>query len=179
MHAVPLLETLLRALRAGGEAGLAAGALASAVRPLARPPVGDAPYGRRVLLAGRRGELTVAAWRAGASCAVHDHGGARGFVLVVDGVFEEQAFSFDAGELTPHGRRTHAAPALIAVPAHAIHRMRARAAGLTVHAYGPASRPVRVFDPDARITWLSRGGGAWLPPPEVVAAERWVRQPSP
>ena len=56
----------------------------------------------------------LARWRPGHGCAPHDHGGAGGFVIPVEGTFLERRFSWDGAQLVvaeravrPEGDRFH------------------------------------------------------------------------
>lgn len=167
-----LLLRVLRALATAPtlspeeRAALAAAPLAA----LALAPRMGRPYGRRVLHGSPLGEVMLASWAAGERAAPHDHGGARGAVLVLAGDFEERRFSFDGEVLSPIASQLCGAGAVIRVSAGLIHDMHARAAGgLTLHFYVGEAGPARLYDVARRCTVLSRGG-AWLPADEADAA---------
>ncbi len=171
-----LLHTTLDELSATGalSAATARALRGSALAGLAAPPTGGRPYGRRVLHAGPRGEIMLAAWRDGARSAPHDHGGAGGLVLVLAGRFEERVFEGHGRGLGAIvGTHSFGAGDHAAVPPERIHDMGCVAGpGLTLHLYPGAAGVARVFDA-ARSTTFHVRGGAWLPPDEVLRAEAW------
>ena len=142
-------------------------------RKLAKAPVFDEPYGRRVLFSGRILEIMLADWRADAGCAIHDHGGARGLVVILEGEFEESRYRFDGHALTGISRRWRKRGDLVPLGEKVIHAMQAKGKGLTLHLYAPGGRACRLFDAATRVTWTIRSGGAWLPPQDPLARESW------
>jgi hypothetical protein len=143
------------------------------------------PYGRAVLLEASDGEIMLASWEAGARSAPHDHGGARGVVLVLAGTFAERVFA--AG---PWGPLTSVYPAnecregdVVLVGETVVHEMSNVAhgarGGLTLHFYvgvsGPLG-PARLFDGERRVT-VETHGGAWLPADDAIAETPWSEQP--
>jgi quercetin dioxygenase-like cupin family protein len=158
---------------AGGVAQLAlehAGE-ARAARPM--PRVGQ-PYGRRVLLANAEGEVMLASWRRGASCAPHDHGEARGIVVVLDGCFTEVAYAVSARGLRAVSSRTVSPGDALAVDHGMVHDMRAHGDGMTLHVYVPGVHAMRVYDRAARATLLVAGDcGAWVPDEPSQVLQRW------
>lgn len=133
------------------------------------------PYGRTVVHASELGEVMVASWTEGARSAIHDHGGAEGCVVVVEGSFDEVVYEFTNGALAAVDEREHGERARLDVARGTIHSMRARRGGLTLHAYARADGPMRLYDTDARVSWLVDDGGAWLPSAHVVGREPWER----
>ncbi|HEX3345090.1 MAG TPA: cysteine dioxygenase family protein [Polyangiaceae bacterium] len=143
-----------------------------AARPM--PRVGQ-PYGRRVLFTSPEGEVMLASWRRGARCAPHDHGEARGLVLVLDGVFTEGVYEATAdGGIRAGSSRVVAAGDTLAVGHGLVHDMRAHGGGATLHVYVPGVHAMRVYDRDARATLLVAGGcGAWVPDEPSHVLRRW------
>ncbi len=149
---------------------------ASDLGALRSAPSAGRPYGRVPLHHGARGEVMLASWQPGVRCAPHDHGGARGLVLVLAGRFEERLFALDGPRLggARETRRWRAGES-IAVARDVVHDMQsAEAVGLTLHLYPGDAAPARVYDAEAECTYLVRGG-AWLPPDDVVRREPWAR----
>ncbi|MFT5584336.1 MAG: putative metal-dependent enzyme (double-stranded beta helix superfamily) [Cognaticolwellia sp.] len=72
-------------------------------------PRAGTPYGRRILHTSSAGEVLLLQWAAGIATAPHDHGGARGWVRVLQGRIEEQRYSQRGQGLHPHGWRLLAA----------------------------------------------------------------------
>ena len=145
---------------------------------LALPAPVDTPYARHVLYAGKTGEAMLATWRAGACSAVHDHGGANGAVIILDGDFVETHFHLRHTDLKA-GKSLRHGPGMVArVSAHSIHDMRALERGLTLHLYAPEPAPIRLFDAAAHCTvTVSSHAGAWLPanPEHVLTITPWVQ----
>lgn len=139
-------------------------------------PAPGRPYGRRSIVEVGGREAMLARWRSGAASAVHDHGGARGAVVVLEGAFEERQYAFDGRALALSSSRPFVAGAWIEVLPETIHAMHAVGGGLSLHLYVGVATPVRLFDPAARRTWTLRSGGAWLPPDDPITSEAW---PSP
>lgn len=134
------------------------------------------PYGRRELFVDDAlGEVMLASWRSGATSAAHDHGAARGFVIVVAGRFEERILAREGEALAAtnvcNARIFGKGDALV-VPASIVHTMACVEAGLTLHVYAGAPGPFRIYDPERRATYLA-SGGAWLPPDRVLSVEPW------
>jgi predicted metal-dependent enzyme (double-stranded beta helix superfamily) len=133
----------------------------SALRPRARD---DEPYGRALLHQSAAGELMLAGWGRGARSAPHDHGGACGVVVILEGGFTETTYQLDDGGLAACAERELCAGEhLRAAPGH-VHDMRSHDEGLTLHAYVPQIERMRVYDVALRRTLLVSGAcGAWLP----------------
>jgi len=112
----------------------------------------------------------LAGWRAGACSAPHDHGGALGLVVILQGRFVERAYAFGPPPLVIASERELAPGDFTRVSPGLVHDMRSRDAGLTLHLYAPGIEEMLVFDPLGRTTWrVSGASGAWLPRvPEVV-----------
>lgn len=176
------LRQALEELHATGTltAALEGALRSSGLDALRAAPSEGRPYGRAPLHHDARGEVMLASWRPGARSAPHDHGGARGLVLVLAGTFEERLFATRA--VQPLAGRAFGAPFEVRrwqagdalhVPAEVVHDMASTAAGgLTLHLYPGEGAPARVYDPEGRCTYLVRGG-AWLPPDDVVLREPW------
>ena len=160
----------------GDRHALAQMALARSDEALAARPMPRAgqPYGRRVLMASSEGEVMLASWRRGASCAPHDHGEARGVVIVLDGRFTEVAYAVSAGGLRPVSTRTVSAGDALSVDEGLVHDMRAHGDGLTLHVYVPGVHAMRVYDRATRATLLVAGDcGAWVPDEPSQVLRRW------
>jgi hypothetical protein len=142
---------------------------------LALSPAPGRPYGRRVLHASAQGEVMLAQWRTGQSSAPHDHGGARGAVLVLAGAFVEERFLFSGEGLEAlPGSWAWSRGEVVRVSAAVIHDMTSQEAlGLTLHFYAGEIGPARLFDQERRCTVHSRGG-AWIPAEEEGGAVRVV-----
>jgi len=134
------------------------------------------PYGRRELYSHHaEGEVMLARWRPGASSAPHDHGGARGFVTVVEGTFEERVYprvGRGLGLDPVQDARTWAPGDGVAVAERVVHTMTCLDGGLTLHVYAGPPGPFRVYDVAGGVTYLA-SGGAWLPPDTTLAVYPW------
>ncbi|GAB3017654.1 methyltransferase domain-containing protein [Mycobacterium bourgelatii] len=131
---------------------------------LAIDPKDGEPYSRSILRANDRVEIMLARWRPGHSCAPHDHGGASGFVIAVDGKFHERRFHWENTQLvvSEHTMRHEGEP--IPISREDIHDMAAETAGLTLHFYSPPPAGMRVFDLErAEVLELVGNYGAWIP----------------
>lgn len=190
----PRARELVALLREGLEHVRALGTLPRALRlaltsldfaPVVRRALPGRPYGRAVLVEESASEVMLASWEEGARSAPHDHGGARGVVLVLHGSFAERVYA--AG---PSGPLASVYPAnechegdVVLVGETVVHEMSNVAhgarGGLTLHFYvgtsGPLG-PARLFDGERRVTVETRGG-AWLPADEVVRELPWSVSP--
>lgn len=143
------------------------------------------PYGRAVLHEASESEIMLASWEAGARSAPHDHGGARGVVLVLAGTFVERVYAPD-----PRGPLASVYPAnechqgdVVLVGESVVHEMgnvaHGARGGLTLHFYvgvsGPLG-PARLFDGERRVT-VETHGGAWLPADDAIRETPWSEQP--
>jgi cysteine dioxygenase len=163
-------------VKTGNAAALAHLALARAAEARAARPMPRAgqPYGRRVLLESAEGEVMLASWRRAASCAPHDHGDARGIVIVLDGRFTEVVYAVDPRGVRPVSSRTVSAGDALAVDEGLVHDMRAHGDGMTLHVYVPGVHAMRVYDREARATLLVAGDcGAWVPDEPSQVLRRW------
>jgi quercetin dioxygenase-like cupin family protein len=143
------------------------------------PRVGQ-PYGRRVLLSNGEGEVMLASWRRGATCAPHDHGEARGLVIVIDGSFTEGVYAASTGGLRTVSSRTVSPGDALRVEEGLVHDMRAHGDGMTLHVYVPGIHTMRVYDRDARATLLVAGDcGAWVPDEPSQVLRRWAWDAAP
>ncbi len=143
--------------------------------PTANP--GD-PYGRLPLHRDRRGEVMLAGWETAQQCAPHDHGDARGLVIVVAGAFTETRYRHVDGGLHASGRSTAMVGSALPVSHGLIHDMRCDAAGATLHVYLPSIDRMRVYDVATRSTWIvDDHAGAWIPRDtrHVISTEAWPR----
>ncbi|OBI91871.1 methyltransferase domain-containing protein [Mycobacterium sp. 1245805.9] len=131
---------------------------------VAKPPNEGEPYSRSILRADDEVEIMLARWRPGHSCAPHDHGGAGGFVIPIEGTFIERRFGWDGPRLViaEHATRSEGVP--IRIAPEDIHDMTAGARGLTLHFYSPPASSMRVFDLErAEVLELVGNFGAWIP----------------
>ncbi|MGB9303592.1 MAG: methyltransferase domain-containing protein [Mycobacterium sp.] len=140
----------------------------AAVRPalsaLAQLPNDGEPYSRRILRVDDQVEIMLARWRPGHGCAPHDHGGSGGFVIPVEGTFQERRFDWDGAELVVTETATRPQNAPIQITTEAIHDMTSEADGLTLHLYSPPAASMRVFDMQrAEALELVGNYGAWIP----------------
>ena len=136
-------------------------------------PEGNEPYGRALLYRAELGEVMLALWRPGARSAPHDHGQARGVVIVLAGSFTETSYVFDGHALRASAERELAPGALLRTQTGAIHDLEVVGEGLTLHLYLPSIHAMRVYDRDARATLQVTGEcGAWLPEQTELILER-------
>lgn len=127
-------------------------------------PRPGAPYGRRILHASAAGEVLLLQWAPGIPTAPHDHGGAQGWVRVLEGALEEQRYRSQGGRLLGQGWAPLAAGARSRVGAEDIHAMRALGPALSLHVYQPmARRGMRLFPEQGPAVELGAGCGAWWP----------------
>ncbi|WP_454791678.1 methyltransferase domain-containing protein [Mycolicibacterium lutetiense] len=131
---------------------------------MATDPNDGEPYSRTILRVDDEVEIMLARWRPGHRCAPHDHGGAGGFVIVLDGRFEERRFGWDGPRLTVTGSTEHLAGAVTGITSDVIHDMTGLDGGLTLHFYSPPATSMRVFDLDrSEMLELIGNYGAWIP----------------
>lgn len=135
----------------------------------ARFPDGTEPYRRHLLHAGSEGEALIMGWRDDAPCAPHDHGAARGVVLVLRGEGVEQEWIVEGEGVRPGRRREMAAPAMVRVLPGVVHSMTARGSAVTLHLYTPMITDMRVYDVERRCTLVVADDcGAWIPQEEMI-----------
>jgi SAM-dependent methyltransferase len=133
----------------------------AAAAPTANP---GEPYSRMVLRVDDEVEIMLARWRPGQRCAPHDHGGAGGFVILLEGTFIERRFDWDGQELVATHTATLPAGAVTSITSEVIHDMVAPEGGLSLHLYSPPANSMRVFDLDRReVLELVGNYGAWIP----------------
>jgi predicted metal-dependent enzyme (double-stranded beta helix superfamily) len=131
---------------------------------VAKLPNEGEPYSRLILRADGEVEIMLARWRPGHGCAPHDHGGAGGFVIPVEGAFVERRFGWDGTRLVVAEQATRREGAPIRITSEDIHDMTAGASGLTLHFYSPPASSMRVFDLErAEALELVGNYGAWIP----------------
>ena len=131
---------------------------------VAQLPNEGEPYSRLILRADDEVEIMLARWRPGHGCAPHDHGGAGGFVIPVEGAFVERRFGWDGTRLVVAEQATRREGAPIRITSEDIHDMTAGASGLTLHFYSPPASSMRVFDLQrAEALELVGNYGAWIP----------------
>lgn len=131
---------------------------------LATDPNDGEPYSRTILRVDDEVEIMLARWRPGRRCAPHDHGGAGGFVIVLEGRFEERRFGWDGPRLTVTSSAEHLTGAVTSVTNDVIHDMAGLDGGLTLHFYSPPATSMRVFDLDrSEMLELVGNYGAWIP----------------
>jgi ubiquinone/menaquinone biosynthesis C-methylase UbiE len=169
---LPELAALFDALAAAAARGEVPGSelLAAIVqaRPvlsaIARIPGDGEPYSRLILRVDDEVEIMLARWRPRHRCAPHDHGGSGGFVVPVQGAFEERRFDWDGPQLVAVETATRPEGAAIRITPEVIHDMAAEGCGLTLHLYSPPPTSMRVFDLDrAEALELVGDYGAWIP----------------
>ncbi len=164
----PLLDALAAAALRGELPGPELLARVAQAQPLlsemAALPNDGEPYSRSVLRADDEVEVMLARWRPGHSCAPHDHGGAGGFVIPVEGTFVERRYGWDGPQLVVAELATRPEGVPIRVASEDIHDMTAGASGLTLHFYTPPASSMRVFDLQrAEVIELVGNYGAWIP----------------
>ncbi|MEZ0366586.1 methyltransferase domain-containing protein [Mycobacterium sp. pUA109] len=164
----PLLDALAGTAARGDLPGPGLLARVAGARPalaaLASAPGPDQPYSRTILRADDRVEIMIARWRPGRSCAPHDHGGSGGFVVAVEGDFDERRFGWNGPRLVPVTATVRAEGAPIPITPDVIHDMTAGATGLSLHCYSPPPTRMRVFDLGrAEALDLVGDYGAWIP----------------
>ncbi|MEX3644313.1 cysteine dioxygenase family protein, partial [Mycolicibacterium porcinum] len=131
---------------------------------MASEPNDGEPYSRTILRVHDEVEIMLARWRPGRRCAPHDHGGAGGFVIVLEGRFEERRFDWDGPRLTVTSSAEHSAGAVTRITSDVIHDMAGLDGGLTLHLYSPPATSMRVFDLDtSEMLELVGNYGAWIP----------------
>ncbi len=164
----PLFDALAAVAVRGEVPGPELLALVAQAGPLlaeaAKTPNDGEPYSRSILRVDDEVEIMLARWRPGHAAAPHDHGGAGGFVIPVEGSFVERRFSWDGPQLvvTEHATRPEGIP--IRITSDDIHDMTAGARGLTLHFYSPPASSMRVFDLErAEALELVGNYGAWIP----------------
>lgn len=122
------------------------------------------PYSRTILRVDDKVEIMLARWRPGQRCAPHDHGGAGGFVIVLEGRFQERRFGWDGPRLTVTSSTEHHTGEVTSITSEVIHDMAGLDGGLTLHFYSPPATSMRVFDLDAaEMLELVGNYGAWIP----------------
>ncbi|MFV8049987.1 methyltransferase domain-containing protein [Mycobacterium sp. 48b] len=135
-----------------------------ALAAMAAVPNDGEPYSRTILRVDDEVEIMLARWRPGRRCAPHDHGGAGGFVIVLQGRFEERRFGWDGPRLSVISRTEHLAGEVTSITSEVIHDMAGLDGGLTLHFYSPPATSMRVFDLDrSEVLELVGNYGAWIP----------------
>ena len=130
----------------------------------ATDPNDGEPYSRTILRVDDEVEIMLARWRPGQRCAPHDHGGAGGFVIALDGRFEERRFDWDGPRLTVTSSTEHHTGEVTSITSEVIHDMAGLDGGLTLHFYSPPATSMRVFDVDrSEMLELVGNYGAWIP----------------
>ena len=139
---------------------------------LARFPDGAEPYGRHLLYAGSEGEALIMGWRDDSPCAPHDHGAARGVVLILRGEGIEREWIVEEERVRPGRSRELVAPAMVHVLPGVVHSMTARGSAVTLHLYTPAITGMRVYDVERRRTLVvANDCGAWIPDDSLIRSE--------
>ncbi|HEX7826819.1 MAG TPA: cysteine dioxygenase family protein, partial [Mycobacterium sp.] len=143
-------------------------ALVAQARPalaaIATAPKPGEPYSRSILRVDDQVEIMVARWRPGHRCAPHDHGGAGGFVIAVEGDFQERRFRWEGAQLVAAETTTYSAGEAIGITADDIHDMAAEAGGVSLHFYSLPAPGMRLFDMErAEVVELVGNYGAWIP----------------
>ncbi|TGB35827.1 methyltransferase domain-containing protein [Mycolicibacterium peregrinum] len=136
----------------------------TALAAMAAVPNDGEPYSRTILRVDDEVEIMLARWRPGQRCAPHDHGGAGGFVIVLQGRFEERRFDWDGPRLSVISSTEHHTGAVTSITSDVIHDMAGLDDGLTLHFYSPPATSMRVFDLDrSEMLKLVGNYGAWIP----------------
>ena len=130
----------------------------------AGPPAAGTPYSRVPLHRSDLLEVMAARWAPNARCAPHDHGGASGFVVAVDGTFVERRFRWhDDDPLAGPDLHWSTGDAFGFGP-EVFHDMVAPGGGVTLHVYSPAPRRMAVLDlGTSEVLDLVGDFGAWIP----------------
>lgn len=167
----PLLDELAAVARRGevpdAQLLTRAAAARAALSALAGDPRDGEPYSRSILRVDDQVEIMLARWRPGHGCAPHDHGGAGGFVIAVEGAFDERRFGWEGTRLAVTEQLARQQGAAIQISPEVIHDMSAPSGGLSLHLYSPPPASMRVFDMErAEVLELVGNYGAWIPPRE-------------
>lgn len=135
-----------------------------ALSALAGEPHDNDPYSRSILRVDDRVEIMLARWRPGHGSAPHDHGGAGGFVVAVEGAFHERRFAWAGTQLAVTESIVRQQGSAIQITPEVIHDMSAATDGLSLHLYSPPPAGMRVFDVErAEVLELVGNYGAWIP----------------
>lgn len=136
----------------------------TALAAMAAHPNDGEPYSRTILRVDDEVEIMLARWRPGQRCAPHDRGGAGGFVIVLQGRFEERRFDWDGPRLSVISSTEHHTGEVTSITSEVIHDMAGLDGGLTLHFYSPPATSMRVFDLDrSEMLELVGNYGAWIP----------------
>ncbi|MDP7724119.1 methyltransferase domain-containing protein [Mycobacterium sp. TY814] len=185
----PLLDELAAVAVRGAVPDAQLLARAAAARPALSALAGDAgdgePYSRSILRVDDQVEIMLARWRPGHRCAPHDHGGAGGVVIAIEGSFSERRFCWAGTGLNVSEQLARHQGTAIQISPEVIHDMAAPSGGLSLHLYSPPPAGMRVFDVErAEMLELVGNYGAWIPSGEhpripFAAAKPAVAQPKP
>lgn len=127
-------------------------------------PSPGTPYGRCILHASSAGEVLLLQWASGVPTAPHDHGGASGWVRVLQGHLEEQRYARQGQSLRALGWRGVSLGNVSQIGAQDIHAMRAVGPALSLHVYQPLPpRGMRLFPAQGSAVQVGPGCGAWWP----------------
>lgn len=164
----PLLDALaavaVRGEAPDAELSARAAAAGPALSALAGEPGDGEPYSRSILRVDDQVEIMLARWRPGHGCAPHDHGGAGGFVIAVEGEFSERRFGWAGTGLAVTEQIARQQGSAIQISRDVIHDMSAPSGGLSLHLYSPPPAGMRVFDlARAEVLELVGNYGAWIP----------------
>lgn len=164
----PLLDALaavaVRGEAPDAELSARAAAAGPALSALAGEPGDGEPYSRSILRVDDQVEIMLARWRPGHGCAPHDHGGAGGFVIAVEGDFSERRFGWAGTRLAVTEQFARRQGGAIPISPDVIHDMSAPSGGLSLHLYSPPPAGMRVFDLErAEVLELVGNYGAWIP----------------
>lgn len=164
----PLLDALaavaVRGEAPDAELSARAAAAGPALSALAGDPGDGEPYSRSILRVDDQVEIMLARWRPGHGCAPHDHGGAGGFVIAVEGDFSERRFGWAGTRLAVTEQFARQQGGAIPISPEVIHDMSAPSGGLSLHLYSPPPAGMRVFDLErSEVLELVGNYGAWIP----------------
>lgn len=147
-------------------------------RAAVAPPAAHRPYARLELLAADGVEVLLARWAPGATCAPHDHGGARGWVFFLEGDFVEHLYAPGPDGWRAVSSRLLAEGSVAQVHPELTHACTSQRAGLSLHVYFPRISGMKVHSLQTRQTFLMNdASGAWLPeaPADYVSVEPWPK----
>jgi ubiquinone/menaquinone biosynthesis C-methylase UbiE/predicted metal-dependent enzyme (double-stranded beta helix superfamily) len=131
---------------------------------ISKLPNDGQPYSRSLLRVDDDVEIMVARWRPGHRCAPHDHGGSGGFVIAVQGTFQERRFRWEGTQLVVAETTTRTEGKAFGISPDVIHDMGTTAGGLSLHLYSPPAPGMRLFDMErAEAMDLVGDYGAWIP----------------
>jgi hypothetical protein len=151
------------------------------LRPGGSTPI---PYRRNVIDEGPRDgkvEMMLAEWQKGGECWPHDHGGASGMVLVLQGTATIKEFGpigRDSFKWTEPKEFTKRAGEAIAVHPQVVHSMKCAGDSdplVTLHLYHPRPKVAQIVDLGSSRVFQIKRGGAYKPEDQDVLTSWDVR----